>query len=89
LSANEEGDRPILHRLIDCIKNIFIPPVFLICVISYNVWRVSEVAEGDLGVDVSPNLIHDVMRSLQVIRVVNRTIRPDLQSSLLDRLHVL
>lgn len=54
-----------------------------------DVLRVSEVTEGDLGVDVSPNLIRAVSRSWHVIRVVNRTIRPDLQSSPLDRLHVL
>jgi len=51
-----------------------------------NVLRVSKVTEGDL---VSPNLIRAVSRSWHVIRVVNRTIRPDLQSSLLGRLHVL
>ena len=54
-----------------------------------NVLRLSEVTEGDLGVDVSLNLIRVVSQSWQVIRVVNRTIRPDLQSSPRDRLHVL
>ena len=54
-----------------------------------DVSSVSEVPEGDLGVDVSPNLIRAVSRSWHVIHVVNRTILPDLQSSPLDRLHVL
>ena len=54
-----------------------------------DVLRVSEVAKGDLGGGVSPNQIHAVSQSWFVIRVVNRTIRPNPQSNPLDLLHVL